>query len=145
MKINSALGAFLLIATPSSAQNVFDPMALPAPPVMVEPPLPHGMGPPQLFGPRFENALRHQIEAIEAGQPDYDAMTPNTADQLRGQFSQIHPAPAQQWGVLVSLKFRNGTSKADVYEARFERARVRWIIAQNRQGKITGIAFKTLS
>ena len=137
MKINRTIGVLLLIATPSVAQNVFDPMALPG--------RSDGAPPPPLFGARFEQALRHQIEAIEAGQPDYDVMTPKTADQLRNQFARIQPAPAQQWGTLVSLRFQRSTPREDVYEARFEKARVQWIIAQNQKGKITGIAFKTLS
>ena len=137
MKIIRTIGALLLIATPSVAQNVFDPMALPW--------RSDGTPPPPLFGARFERALRHQIQAIEAGQPDYDAMTTDTANQLRDQFARFQPTPAQQWGALVSLKFRRSTPREDVYEARFEKARVQWIIAQNRKGKITGFSFKTLS
>jgi hypothetical protein len=137
MKIIRTIGVLLLIATPSVAQNVFDPMALPW--------RSDGAPSPPLFGARFEQALRHQIEAIEAGQPDYDVMTPKTADQLRNQFARIQPAPAQQWGTLLSLRFQRSTPREDVYEARFEKARVQWIIAQNQKGKITGIAFKTLS
>jgi hypothetical protein len=138
MKITRTIGAFLLMAAPCFAQT--DPMALPS--------RPEGEASFPLTvstSPRFEKALRHQIDAIEAGQPDYDAMTAKTADRLRGQFAGIHPALAQQWGALISLKFRHSTPREDVYEARFEKARVQWIIAQNRQGKIIGIAFKTLS
>jgi hypothetical protein len=140
MKLIRTIAALLLVATPSFAQNVFDPMAVPARPEGASA-FPLTIVP----GPRFEKALRHQIEAIEVGQPDYDAMTQDTAKKLRGQFSGIAPAPAQQWGALLSLNFRRATPREDVYEARFEKARVQWIIAQNRQGKITGIAFKTLS
>jgi hypothetical protein len=132
------IGALLLLTAPAVGQT--DPMALPSRPEG-EASFPLSVS----SSPRFERALRQQIEAIEAGQPDYDAMTSKTANQLRGQFAGIHPAPAQQWGALVSLKFRHSTPREDVYEARFEKARVQWIIVQNQQGKITGIAFKTLS
>ena len=93
-----------------------------------------------------EPALRHQIEAIEAGGPDYDAMTPRIAQTLRGQIDLIRPSLADQWGALQSLKFKYPTQGGDVYEARFERARVRWVIVYSKaQEKISAIAFKTLA
>jgi hypothetical protein len=97
-------------------------------------------------GPGTEEALRHQIAAIEAGQPDYHALSTGTANQLRYQVARIQPALSRQWGTFVSLQFLGGTARgADIYEARFEHAQVRWEIGSlDGHGKITAIAFKTL-
>lgn len=134
--------ALLLVTAPAFAEEAPIP-SLPPDVVLQAPQL--SFIPRKTPHPGSEQALRHQIEAIAAGQPDYDAMTPSTAGQLRNQFAGIAPAPALQWGALLSLEFQRYTAQTDVYEARFQKARVRWVIALNRQGKITGIAFKTLS
>jgi hypothetical protein len=53
------------------------------------------LGPRNYPSPEIKQALRHQIEAIESGQPDYGAMTPSTATMLRGQ---IQPELARVCG-----------------------------------------------
>ena len=134
--------ALLLVTAPAFAEEAPIP---PLPPEVVLQAPQLSFIPSKTPHPGSEQALRRQIEAIEAGQPDYDAMTPNTAKLLRGQFSEIRPAPARQWGALISMKLRHSTPREDVYEARFEKARVQWVIALDRRGKVTGLAFKTLS
>jgi hypothetical protein len=145
MRLISAIGAFLLIAAPVSANDQMTPLntvsagdqgpAYPSDP----PPSPRCAG-------GAEQALRHQIQAIEAGQPDYTAMQARTANQLRTQITNIQPSLNTQWGALQSLKLRRAAWGIATYEATFERAHVEWRIAcQNSQGKITGLAFKTLS
>ena len=90
-----------------------------------------------------EQALRHQIETLAAGQPDYAAMAP-VAAQWRSQIERLGPSVTRQWGALLSLK---GTPlHRGLFEARFEHVRLRWeIVCQSSYGKITGISFKTLS
>ena len=73
-------------------------------------------------------------------------MAPNTANQLRSQLTRIEPSLTRQWGAFLSLKLQSRTAWSEEYEARFQHARVRWKIAcQGAGGKITGIAFRTLS
>ena len=149
MKLILTAGALLIISTPALAQSGASPDAPPPPNLAYVPEELHTL--PNFLGPRgnhakSEQALRHQIEAIQAGAPDYDAMTPKIADTLRMQVGRIMPPLASQWGRLVSLKFQYPTVGGDVYEARFEYARVRWaILGSETQKKIAGRAFQTLA
>lgn len=143
MRVILTVGAFLLVALPVSAQDAVAPLNQ----VTADNQLAGWAGPasPRCAG-GAEQALRHQIESIEAGQPDYDAMQEKTANELRHQIGGIQPSLNRQWGALASLKLRRSVQGTAVYEAKFERARVEWRIScQNLQGKITGLAFKTLS
>jgi len=90
-----------------------------------------------------ELALRHQIESLQAGQPDYDAMLALTAAGMRYQNEKLQPY-VRRWGALVSLKFVSASGPGDVYDATFEHGRVRWTIKVGELGKITGLGFKTL-
>ncbi|MBA2589787.1 MAG: hypothetical protein H0U98_14315 [Alphaproteobacteria bacterium] len=94
--------------------------------------------------PGTEQALRHQIASLEAGQADYSAMGALTAAGLRYQNGKLQPQ-IRQWGALVSLKFVSASGVADVYEATFVHARVRWTIKLGSLGKITSIGYKPLS
>jgi len=142
-------GALLLISASAVAQDSPTANTAPPPDLSFAPEYLHA-APDFLPGPGTrsitEAALRHQIAAIEAGGPDYAAMTPKIAEALRSQVGQILPPLAQQWGPLQSLKFKYPTPGGDVFEARFERARVRWVIVWSKaQGKISAIAFRTLA
>jgi len=149
MKLILTAGALLLIPASALAQSGPSPDAPPPPNLAFVPEDLHLV--PKFMGAggshaNSEQALRHQIEAIEAGAPDYAAMTPKIAETLRVQVGQILPPLAQQWGRLQSLKFQYPTQGGDVYEARFERARVRWVIVLSKEkDKISAIAFKTLT
>jgi hypothetical protein len=148
MKVIPTVAALLLFAAPGFAQSA--PQS-PPPPALNE------VNADNQEAGRFvaqaahcaggaEQALRHQIESIQSGQPDYGAMLVSTANQLHYQIDKMQPSLGRQWGALVSLKLRRSGAGTDVYETQFEHARVQWEIAcQNSQGKITGIAFKTLS
>jgi hypothetical protein len=143
MRVVTTIGALLLIATPVSAQRSVPSLNT----VSADN---QSAGRAWLRAPRCAGgityALRHQIDAIQAGQPDYDAMEKYTANALRDQIARIEPSLTAQWGKLVSLKSVRHMPAAGTYEAQFERARVRWqITCASTQGKITGLSFQTLS
>ena len=150
-----SLGAALLAASPSFAQPAPErapngPGGVPPPPLNNVTADNQQAGQPLFTFPRdtcpggTEQALRHQIETLAAGQPYYEEMAPKVATEWRTQIDKVGPV-TRQWGALIALKphpkFWGAT-----YEARFERARVQWKIAcKSDDGKITGISFKTLS
>jgi hypothetical protein len=94
----------------------------------------------------IRNALHHQIEAILASQPDYEALTPDTAVTFRSSIEPIQ-TKLSQWGKLEIVNpypaLRSGWY---VYQVVFDNALVEWAVKPlDAQGKITGLAFKTLS
>ena len=94
----------------------------------------------------IRDALRHQIEAIVDGQPDYDALSPATAATFRSAAQTIQVG-LRQWGKLEFVDrhpaLRSGWY---VYNVVFDSALVQWAIKPlDAQGKIPGLGFKTLS
>jgi len=91
-------------------------------------------------------ALRDQIEAIEAGQPDYDALAPNTAATFRNTTQTIQEG-VRQWGKLEFVNRRPALRSGwYVYNVVFDNALVEWAIKPpDAQGKIPGLGFKTMS
>ncbi len=92
--------------------------------------------------PGTEAALRHQIETLERGDPDYAAMGPGLADATRQQLPQIR-ALFKKIGALKSLEFGkvlpNG---ADLYLATFEHGELACTITPlSPDGKVTGDFF----
>lgn len=86
-----------------------------------------------------EAALRHQIETIQRGAPDYDAMGPGLAKATREQLQQLTQL-MQGMGRIRSIVFRrvlpNGT---DVYVATFVHGRLECTIAPlSADGKVEG-------
>ena len=95
--------------------------------------------------PGTEQALRHQIVSMQAGQPDYGAMTALTAAQARYQNDKMEVL-VRQWGALVSLKFVSGAGpQSDVYDATFEHVRVRWTISLGALSKVSGLGYKVFA
>jgi beta-lactamase regulating signal transducer with metallopeptidase domain len=92
--------------------------------------------------PGSEAALRHQIEAFEQGQPDYDAMTEGLAAVTRPQIPRIERQFALL-GPLQTISFRGvGFSGWDIYEAKFVNGILINRILLTPDGKITGLRFE---
>ena len=92
--------------------------------------------------PGTEAALRHQIETLERGEPDYSAMGPGLAEATRQQLPQIKDL-FKRIGVLKSLVFSkvlpNG---ADLYIATFEHGQLEcMILPLSPTGRVTGDFF----
>lgn len=89
-----------------------------------------------------EDALRHQIDGLMSGHPDYSRMAPNLAAGTRQMIADLH-AKVASWGPVTSVKFV-GVSKGglDVFEVICRKARSKWEIGPlTPNGKISSIFF----
>jgi beta-lactamase regulating signal transducer with metallopeptidase domain len=89
--------------------------------------------------PGTEAALRHQIETLERGEPDYSSMGPVLAEATRVQLPQIKEL-FKNMGDLKSLTFSKVLpSGMDLYIATFAGGQLQCIIAPlSPDGKVTG-------
>lgn len=97
--------------------------------------LPPGLTPGP--GQAARDAVLHQIEAIEAGQPDYTAMTPDEAATFRSLVPSIQ-AGLRQWGALKTITFLtvepNGLNE---YDAEIEHGQaIVWIGPLDVDGRV---------
>jgi hypothetical protein len=91
--------------------------------------------------PGSEAAVRHLIEGIATGKPNYAEMSPALAKVAREQFPQM-AASLAQLGAVQSIEFRGvGRQGWDVYEVRHEHGISRWKIALDDHGIIVGALF----
>ncbi|HEY2009369.1 MAG TPA: M56 family metallopeptidase [Rhizomicrobium sp.] len=97
--------------------------------------------------PGTEAALRHQIESMEKGQPDYSAMVPSLAQVVR-QYYDSGQISIQRWGAFKSIAFRENQNGNDVYLVEFDKQLVAWTVGPLQpDGKIgpvfnVGLAIK---
>jgi hypothetical protein len=71
-------------------------------------------------------------------------MTSDAAGSLRSQIQPIQ-SDIRKWGALEMLNYRYSKNGWWVYEARFDHAKVDWLITpMDDQGTITGIGFLRL-
>ncbi|HTT96726.1 MAG TPA: M56 family metallopeptidase [Rhizomicrobium sp.] len=92
--------------------------------------------------PGTETALRHQIDGLMSGHPDYNIMAPNLAAGTRQMLTDLH-AKVAAWGPVVSIKF-TGVSKGglDTYDVTCRNKRSQWQIGPlTTDGKISTIFF----
>ncbi|MGY8706848.1 M56 family metallopeptidase [Bradyrhizobium sp. 18BD] len=86
-----------------------------------------------------EEMLRHYIEGVGKGQPDYEHMTPEVADITRQQLP-FDQAILSRLGALRAVSFRGVTAlDSDIYIAQFANGSAEWRIGV-RNGTITKIA-----
>jgi len=92
-----------------------------------------------------EAALRHQIDTLERGDPDYDVMAPELAVATRQQLPKLKELFAKM-GDLKSLTFSKVLpSGADLYIATFAHGQLECMIAPlTADGKVTGDFFHLL-
>jgi beta-lactamase regulating signal transducer with metallopeptidase domain len=86
-----------------------------------------------------EEMLRHYIEGVGRGQPDYEHMTPEVADITRQQLP-FDQAILARLGALRAVSFKGVTGlDSDIYVAQFANGSAEWRIGV-RNGTITKIA-----
>lgn len=86
-----------------------------------------------------EAALRHQIETLERGEPDYSAMGPGLAEATRQQLPQIKDLFKRMGGLKSLLFIKVLPSGADLYIATFEHGKLECMIAPlSPAGKVVG-------
>jgi len=93
--------------------------------------------------PGTEDALRHQIEGLMSGSPDYGIMVPTLAAGTRQMLGDLH-AKVAKWGAVKSVSFTGvGKDGMDEYLVVCQNARSRWGIAPlTKDGKIGSIGFE---
>jgi hypothetical protein len=95
----------------------------------------------QTATPGSEAAVRHLIDGIATGRPNYAEMSPALANASREQFPQM-AAVLAQLGAVQSIEFRGvGNQGWDVYDVRHEHGTSQWRIALDEHGIITGALF----
>ena len=99
------------------------------------------LGPPRLTPQAgSEEMLRHYIDGVARGEPDYDHMTSEVASQTRAQLP-FNQAILSRLGALRAVSFRGVTGiGTDVYMAHFANGTAEWRIALSKDGTIGRIA-----
>jgi hypothetical protein len=99
----------------------------------------------QVFSPRTdplpgsEAALRRLIAGYLSGDPDYAAMTPQAADQVRGSLPQTH-ARLAALGALQSIRFRQPDMMGgDEFDVTFANGAVIMALVLDPGGRITAV------
>jgi beta-lactamase regulating signal transducer with metallopeptidase domain len=92
--------------------------------------------------PGTEDALRHQIDGLMSGRPDYGSMVPAIAAGTRQMLGQLH-AKIAAWGPVTSIKFAGvGKDGMDIYDVTCRHRRSKWEIGPlTPDGKISSIFF----
>lgn len=92
----------------------------------------------QTPSPGSEAALRHLIDGLCSGHPDYAAMTPQLAQATREQLAHLHAGLARA-GAIESIRFLGVTrAGVDVYDVKQEHGMTHWHIVLNADGKVSG-------
>lgn len=91
----------------------------------------------QTAAPGTEAALRHLIEGIVSGNPDYDAMSPGLAAATREQLPNLQLGLGDL-GAIESTRFLGvGAQGEDVYSVRHENGASHWRIALDPKGIVS--------
>jgi beta-lactamase regulating signal transducer with metallopeptidase domain len=95
----------------------------------------------QTATPGSEAALRHLMEGVATGKPNYAEMSPALANAVRKQFPEM-TANLAHLGAVQAIEFRGvGNQGWDIYEVRHEHGTSQWRIALDDHGIITGAWF----
>ena len=85
--------------------------------------------------PGSEAALRHIIESLARGAPDYAALAPDRANTLRIS-SAGFSARLRKFGALQSIAFKSTNQNGvDAFAVTFEHAQTDWSISLSLDGK----------
>lgn len=89
-----------------------------------------------------EHVLRDTITAMQAGTPDYDAMSPELAEAVRGQADALGQVLAGL-GELQSLEHQ-GEPQPGTHQflVTFAGGQTTWFIAINGENRIEGLLFR---
>lgn len=88
-----------------------------------------------------EAALRGAVAAFQAGEPDYEAMTPGLAEQVRereGEFVTL----IQGFGALTSVDSMGEVDGGQQFLVLFDNAGTEWMIGLDPTGKIAALLFR---
>ena len=88
-----------------------------------------------------EKALKATIAAMQAGAPNYDAMTPDLAAKVREQAANMAPL-IQSFGALNGVSHVATQNGAELFLVMFANAPTQWIIGLSQEGKIGVLLFR---
>lgn len=91
--------------------------------------------------PRSEPAIRAFIGGLQTGTVDWNAFTPNMAEQMRPGESQAVEV-IRELGALESVEWFQHRDGADHYLVRFENADTQWIIGFDDDDRIAALLFR---
>ena len=90
----------------------------------------------QTPAPGSEAAVRRMIAELQAGEPNYDLMSPGLADATRQQLTGIQSV-LNGMGPLQSVIFTGvGPGGADIYQVNFEKASIDYRVWLSADGKV---------
>jgi beta-lactamase regulating signal transducer with metallopeptidase domain len=91
--------------------------------------------------PGTEIALRHHIESLQRGRPNYEELTPEFAAVQRDHH-KVFEDEIRPWGTLRTITYKGGGTRGmDLYDVTFDHARVVWIVAPlTADGKTVHVA-----
>jgi hypothetical protein len=147
----AALAAALVVPAAASAQslgaagtlpNTFDRPAQSAPVAAprAAPAAPAAPSDPAKVA-AAETALKATIAAMQAGAPNYDAMTPDLAAKVREQAANMAPL-VQSFGALNGVSHVATQNGAELFLVMFANAPTQWIIGLSQEGKIGVLLFR---
>ncbi|HEV7227773.1 hypothetical protein [Brevundimonas sp.] len=91
--------------------------------------------------PRSEPAIRAFIGGLQTGTVDWNAFTPNVAEQMRPGEAQAVEV-VRSLGALESVEWFQHRDGADHYLVRFENADTQWIIGFDEDDRIAALLFR---
>jgi hypothetical protein len=93
---------------------------------------------------RAEEALRRHIAALQAGTPDYAAMTPGMAEAVRPQAAQVVQI-IDSLGALQDIRHAGVENEAELFLVTFANAPTQWVIALDDEGRTAALLFRPVS
>ena len=116
-------------------------MLAPAATAFAHPGHDHGGHEAQAEAGAEETMLRATIAAMPAGAPNYDDMSPELAQAVRGQEPVVTPM-IRGLGALEAIEHQGVVQGAQHYRVTFEHGTTNWFIALNESGQIASLFFQ---
>lgn len=91
-----------------------------------------------------EMLLRHTIEALRSGAPNYDRMSPHMADVVRARLDGLKETIGGLGDVRSVTLLRAGRRGVDRYEVTFRNGATKWEVSGGDEGKLNVAGFDRL-
>jgi hypothetical protein len=142
--MKSLLIAAVLVLAPSAALAQVAAATLPNTldrPSAQTPAAPPPVAPAAPANPKSEETLRAIISGAQAGEMNYDLMTPGLAAKVREQEATVTPL-IQGFGALQAVRHVAIENGADLFQVTFASQATQWIIGLNAEGKVEVLLFR---
>src|SRR6185312_6823892 len=88
-----------------------------------------------------ETLLRKTIEALRAGAPNYEQMSPHVADEVRARLADLKETVGSLENVKSVAFLRTDRHGVDRYQVAFQHGNTQWAIKEGNEGKLTVVDF----